>query len=543
MTEMNGGQAIVRTLKQYGVDTVFGLPGVQLDPIFDAFYDERESISVLHTRHEQAAAYMAFGYAQSTGKVGVCLVVPGPGLLNTTAALSTAYAVNAPVLCLSGQIPANSIDKGFGLLHEIPNPLDMIRSVTKWAARIDHPSDVPSLMREAFKQLRTNRPRPVELEMAMDIMNSRGEVELLAPPASYPSPDPDPELIEKAARLLAKAINPMIFVGGGIFGSEEELLRLAETLQAPVVMSSSGRGAVSDRNYLAHTIVSGRDMVSGADVVLAVGTRFFYPQRVWGINSSPVKIVRVDIDPEEIARYSEPAVGIVSDAKKALGQLIRRIEHHTGPRKSREAELMAVKERAAEVLLQFQPQASFARVIREELPEDGILVNEMTQVGYFANVGFPFYKPRTFITPGYQGTLGFGFATALGVQVGNPDRKVISINGDGGFMYNVQELSTAVQHKIPVVTIVFNDDAFGNVKRYQREKFDGRMIACDLSNPDFMKLADSFGVAGLRAKTPEDLRVAIREGFDSNHPTVIEVPVGEMPSIWPFMFSRPLPYS
>ena len=543
MTEMNGGQAIVRTLKQYGVDTVFGLPGVQLDPIFDAFYDERESISVLHTRHEQAAAYMAFGYAQSTGKVGVCLVVPGPGLLNTTAARSTAYAVNAPVLCLSGQIPANSIDKGFGLLHEIPNPLDMIRSVTKWAARIDHPSDVPSLMREAFKQLRTNRPRPVELEMAMDIMNSRGEVELLAPPASYPSPDPDPELIEKAARLLAKAINPMIFVGGGIFGSEEELLRLAETLQAPVVMSSSGRGAVSDRNYLAHTIVSGRDMVSGADVVLAVGTRFFYPQRVWGINSSPVKIVRVDIDPEEIARYSEPAVGIVSDAKKALGQLIRRIEHHTGPRKSREAELTAAKERAAEVLLQFQPQASFARVIREELPEDGILVNEMTQVGYFANVGFPFYKPRTFITPGYQGTLGFGFATALGVQVGNPDRKVISINGDGGFMYNVQELSTAVQHKIPVVTIVFNDDAFGNVKRYQREKFDGRMIACDLSNPDFMKLADSFGVAGLRAKTPEDLRVAIREGFDSNHPTVIEVPVGEMPSIWPFMFSRPLPYS
>ena len=528
---MSGGQALVRSLKNHGIDTIFGLPGVQLDATFDALHEEQDSIRVIHTRHEQACGYMAYGYAASTGKVGTMLVVPGPGLLNATAALSTAYAANAPVLALTGQIQSDLIEKGLGMLHEIPNQLEMIRSVTKWAARANHPSDVPGLVREAFKQLHTGRIRPVELEMAPDIMAMQAEVDLLDPERDYSSPEPDPDLIEQAAKLLAGSKKPAIFVGGGIFGAEEELKQLAEALEAPVVMSASGRGALSDRHYLAQNSLGGHLLWPEVDVVLAVGTRFTSPLTMWGTDDN-LKIIRVDIDPQEPAKIRKPDVGIVADSKKALSAMLESVGRHAGQRESRKDELQAVREKAYDLLFELQPQMSFVEVIRNELPDDGIFIDELTQVGYFSRMALPVYEPRSFITSGYQGTLGFGFATSLGVQVAHPDKKVLSISGDGGFMYNMQELSTAVRHKIPLVAIVFNDGAFGNVKRIQKEGYGGRTIASDLTNPDFVKLAESFGAAGLRAKSPEELGPAIREGFENNHPTLIDVPVGEMPSVW-----------
>jgi len=245
----------------------------------------------------------------------------------------------------------------------------------------------------------------------------------------------------------------------------------------------------------------------------------------------------MDIDPEEIGRNTPVAIGIEADLKAGLAELVNRVPRHNRKRPSREEELTALKERIDDLLFELQPQASYAQVIREELPEDGILVNESTQVGYWSNLGFPVYEPNTFLTSGYQGTLGYGFATALGAQVGNPDKRVVSINGDGGFMYNVQELSTAVRHGINLVTIVFNDNAYGNVRRIQKESFGGRTIASDLLNPDFVKLAESFGVEGRRAEGPEGLRAALRDALASGHPTLIEVPVGEMPSIWPIVFA------
>ncbi|MBA2452145.1 MAG: thiamine pyrophosphate-binding protein [Chloroflexia bacterium] len=531
MTTMTGGQALVRSLKSHGIDTIFGLPGVQLDATFDALHEEQDSIRVVHTRHEQATAYMAFGYAISTGKVGTCLVVPGPGLLNATAALSTAYSANAPVLCLTGQIQSDLIEKGVGMLHEIPNQLQMVQSVTKWAARIGHPGEVPSIVREAFRQLHTGRVRPVELEMAPDMMALKAEVDLLDPETSYASPEIDPDRIEKAAKLLAGAKKPAIFVGGGIFGAEKELLQLAETLQAPVIMSAGGRGAVSDRHYLGQTMLGGHLLWPEVDVALAVGTRFSAPLTTWGTDDN-LKIIRMDIDTAELNRIVEPEVGIIADSQKGLSELLQSVERHNRSRQSRQDELNAVKEKANDLLFELQPQASFTEVLREELPDDGVFVEELTQVGYFSRLGFPVYEPRTFVTSGYQGTLGYGFATALGAQVANPDKKVLSISGDGGFMYNMQELSTAVRHEIPLVAIVFRDDAFGNVKRMQKEGYDGRTIASDLTNPDFVKLAKSFGAAGLRANTPDELRGAIREGFANNHPTLIDVPVSEMPSVW-----------
>jgi acetolactate synthase-1/2/3 large subunit len=528
--QLTGGQAIVQSLKQYGVDTIFALPGVQLDNIFDALYDEQDSIRIIHPRHEQTTAYMAFGYAQATGNVGVCLVVPGPGLLNATAALSTAYAVNTPVLAISGQIQSNMIDKGYGQLHEIPDQLTMIRSVTKWAARIDSPGEAPAAVREAFKQLLTGRPRPVELEMAPDIMGAQGDVTLLEPVTSYTTSAGDPDKLEQAAKILGAAKAPVIFIGSGAVEAGPELLELAEMLQAPVVPSNGGKGVISDRHYLAQNQLVGYDLWMEADAALAIGTRFNTPPTRWGIDDE-LKTIHIDIDPEEIGRTVTPTVGVVGDARPALKELIERVGKHNGKRPSRQEELEARKAKVADQLWEVQPQASYAEVLRQELPDDGIMVTEMTQMGYYSGTAFPTYAPRTYIHCGYQGTLGFGFATALGVQVAHPDKRVVSINGDGGFMYAAQELATAVHHDIPLVTIVFVDDAFGNVKRIQKNQYGGRTIASDLHNPDFVKFAESFGAQGLKAESPEQLREAINKGYEHDGPTLIEVPIGEVPQM------------
>ncbi len=546
MDHMTGGQALVKSLKRHGVDIIFGLPGVQLDHLFNALYDERESIRFIHTRHEQASAYMAFGFAKSTGRVSVFAVVPGPGFLNTTAALSTAYACNAPVLCISGQINTSYIGRGIGLLHELPDQLAMIRGVTKWAERINHPTQVPGLVSEAFKHLATGRIRPVALEVPMDVLAMGASVELTDPITQYEQPGPDPDLIDQAARLLGRAKNPLIIAGGGIFGAEAELLALAEMLQAPVVMTRQALGCLSSRHYLALNHPAGYRLWGDADVVLGVGTRMQSQiageqtqNPPWGLDAE-LKLIRMDIDPVEINRVRRPDVGIVSDAKKGLCALVEQVAAHNSRRVSREEELKALKATIEAETGKLEPQMSYLRAIREALPEEGIFVDEITQMGHVASFAFPIYKPRTYISSGYQGTLGFGFPTALGVKLANPDKPVIAICGDGGFMYNVQELATAVLHRIPLVTIIFNDNAFGNVKRTQINRYQGNVIATDLHNPDFVRLAESFGAAAYLAKTPEELRRAILKGFDEKGPTLIEVPVADMPNPWHMIHLPPV---
>ena len=529
MAELTGGQAIIQSLKQYGVDTVFGLPGAQLDNIFDALYEERGNIRVIHTRHEQTTAYMAFGYAQATGKVGVCLVVPGPGLLNAGAGLCTAYAVNAPVLCLAGQIASDQIDGGIGALHEIRDQLGMIRHITKWAERIDAPGDSPAAVREAFKQLLTGRRGPVELEMAPDIMGLRAEVALLDPVAAWDAAPLDDDAIDQAARILGQAKYPAILVGGGGVGAGEALQNLAETLQAPVIMTPNGRGALSDRHPLALTLLGGHKVWDQIDAVIAVGTRFDRQQNDWGTADLPV--IRLDIDPTQFGRLNPPTVAIAADAARGLAALANRVGRYNSSRQSRAPEVAAAREAAADQLFELQPLAAISEVIREELPEDGIFVADITQIGAFADLGFPIYEPRTFIGAGYQGTLGYGFGAALGAQAGRPDRKVISANGDGGFMYAMPDLATAKLHKLNVVTIVFNDGAFGNVKGIQRNRYGGRHIASDLLNPDFVKLADSFDIAGRRVTTPEGLREALHEGLALDEPMLIDYVTPSLPMV------------
>ena len=532
-TALTGGQALVQSLLREGVDTIFGIPGIQLDWAYDAIHAARGQIRVIHTRHEQATAYMADGYARSTGRVGVYLVVPGPGVLNTTAALSTAFACNSKVLCLTGQIQSDLIDVGRGILHEVDDQLGMLRHVTKWAARATAPSEIPALVHEAFRQMHSGRPRPVMIEVPPDVLMASRDARLGEPLAAERSA-PDPDAIERAAELLGAAERPLIVAGGGVQVAEAwpELRRLAELLGAPVAMTYNGLGSLPASHPLAFSFIGLPRLLPEADAVLGVGSRLVqFPNR--SVAPRPgAPFIRIDVDGSQMYRGAPPTVPIVADAKLALAALVEAVERHNRQRPDRSAELAALKAEILDDINTLEPQASLGRALRDELPDDAIFVSESTQVGYWAQWGgWPAEHPRSFLTSGYQGTLGYGFPTALGAQVGNPDRRVVSINGDGGFMFNVQELATAVQHEIPLTTIVFDDGAYGNVRRIQEHQFGGRTIASDLRNPSFAKLAEVFGMQGIRAEGPDNLRAALRAAASHPGPTLIEVPVGPMPMI------------
>lgn len=528
-TGWSGAEALTEALLAQGTRTIYGLPGAQLDPFFSALYDVADRIRVVTSRHEQGAAYMALGHALATGETSVYTVVPGPGWLNASAALATAYGCNAPVVCLTGQIPSSSIGRGIGELHELPDQLAMARGVTKWAARIEHPSDAPRLLARAFEAAQRGRPRPVHLEMAPDVMMRRTRKGLVSGPVAGEPLAAEPEAIKAAVQALSVAERPLIFVGSGAIDAFLSIRELAIRLQAPVTALRRGRGIVDERSWLFQPWHAAHGLWRDADVVLAIGTRLDFPRRMWGADG--VKIVRIDVDPSEIDRLGPPTVAINADARVAVDDILAALP--SGRRVSREAELRARKQAAEDELSgSIAPQMAILRAIREALPEDGILVDELTQVGYASWCWFPSFAPRRYLSSGYQGTLGYGFPTALGAKAAKPEQAVLSIAGDGGFMFAVQELATAVQHGINLVTIVFRDNKFGNVQRIQKERYGGRVIGSDLHNPDFVDLARSFGVAAMRCESPAALTANLRGAFAADRPTLIEYPMVDVPSPW-----------
>jgi acetolactate synthase-1/2/3 large subunit len=514
------------------------VPGVQLDYAVDGLAKHADRVTYWNTRHEQATAYMADGYARTTGDVGVCMVVPGPGLLNALAGVATAYACSSRVLCIAGQIPSSAIGRGFGMLHEIPDQSRILGALTKWSGLATSPGEVPGLVHEAVRQLRSGRPQPVGLEIPPDVLQAMADVALLAPVDHDEPLVPDPDLVRRAAELLAQAERPVLYVGGGLVagGASEPLRNVAERLEAPVVMSANGRGALDDRHPLALTSLAGRQVLSEADVVLAIGTRFLNGQAQL-VLAPGTRLVLLNVEARDLGDPRQPDLAIHGDAGSGLEGMLEHL-HGLPPRASRRAELDALRTWADSVLAQIEPQYSWVRALRAAVPEDGILVNEFTQVGYVAQTAYPVYQPRSYVSPGYQGTLGYGFPTALGARVGNPDRAVLSITGDGGFGWGLAELSTARKYGIGLVTVVFNDGAYGNVRRSQMEQFEGRVLGTDLLNPDFVQLAESFGVRGARATTPGELEGLLRETLGGNdaEPVLIDVPVAAMPN--PFQFLR-----
>ena len=528
MARMTGGQALAKSLHREGVRVIFGLPGVQPYHLLDGLHAEPD-IRFITTRHEQATTYMADGYARASGDIGTALVVPGPGLQNASAGIGTAYSASSPILVVSGQIERDLIGKSRGALHEVNDQTDTIRPVTKWAARMLAAKDVPDTVREAFRQLRTGRPRPVEIEIPPEALAEEADIELREP-ADAVRPAASSDQIEAATELLASARMPIIIAGGGAVSSNASaaLVRLAELLQTPVLTTSEGKGAISDRHPLALGALRLRDdpllgYIRQCDLLLAVGSRLASP----GLTAP--KILQIDIDDEEIGRNHGNTVALLGDAKATLEALHRRLQG-AGARADRAAEIARLKRKRLEApFANLEPLASFLRAIRNAVPDDGVVISGMTQVGYYSRPWFPVYEPRTYLTSSYFGNLGYAYPTALGAKVARPDAAVVAISGDGGFLYNAQELATAVQYGINAVVVVFNDSAYGNVMRDQTNRFDGRVYGSKLHNPDFMKLADAFGARGARATTPEELEKELGTALRVEAPSLIEVPVGEMP--------------
>jgi len=525
-TPMTGGEALVRSLYQEGVRVVFGLPGVQLYGVMAALRDEPR-IRFVNTRHEQATSFMADGYARAGGGVGTALVVPGPGLLNAMSGLSTAYSASSPVLMLSGQIPRDSIGRDIGLLHEVNDQQECIRPVTKWRRRVLQVSDVPAAVREAMIQLKSGRPRPVEIEMPPETMEDEGLVELLPPAEITPAVAAARDL-DRAVELLLASRAPLIYAGGGVHlaGAHDALAQVAEHLQAGVAQSAEGKGAVSDHNTLSLGAAFWRDSalrahIHEADVVLAVGSRLAT------VSFKPgTRIVQIDADEHEIGRSHKDTLGLVGDARATLEALLERLRAASPPRPSRKSEHEALRARiAAENTM--EPNASIIKSLRAEAPDNTILVAGMTQIGYYSRPFWPVYEPRTYLSSSYSGNLGYAYPVALGAKVARPDRPVVSISGDGGFLFNAQELATAARHGINVVAVVFNDSSYGNVARDLDESWGGQYGA-ELTNPDFMKLADAYGVLGMRAKEPTEVGRLVREAIEKDRPALVEVPVGRM---------------
>jgi acetolactate synthase I/II/III large subunit len=534
MSRMTGGDAIVDGLLRHGIDTIFGLPGVQTYGLFDALARNTNRIRVINARHEQTTAYMALGYACATGRPAAYTVVPGPGVLNTSAALATAWSLNAPVLCLTGQVPSRMIGRGRGQLHELPDQLGTLRSLVKWAERIEHPTQASHLVARAFQEMLSGRRGPVALEIPLDQLPATAEITPQNPLPHHPVPVPDPEKIEALAKMLSTAKAPMIWVGGGALHASSEIRALAERIAAPVVSFRTGRGIVDDRHPLALTVAAAHRLWQETDLLLGFGTRLDTPTNRWRGNSAGVKIARIDIDPAEMRRLKVD-IGIVADTAEAARRLAEAVRPHKDP--ARLEAIARVKADVAQAIRKVQPQISFLEAIRDVLPEDGILCDEMTQTGYVSWFGFPVYGPRTLITSGFSGTLGAGFPMALGVKVAQPDRPVVALSGDGGFLFAGAELATAVQHCINLVTVLFNNSSYGNVLRDQRRLFEGRDIGAVLRNPDFQTYARSFGVPSWRVTEAGGLRLALSEALAVNSPALIEVitDIDQESSPWEFI--------
>jgi acetolactate synthase-1/2/3 large subunit len=550
---VTGGMAIVEALAANGVEVVFGLPGAQLYPLFDALQQKGDAIRTIGARHEQACGYMAFGYARSTGRPGVYAVVPGPGVLNTAAALCTAYGCCAPVLCITGQVPSAFLERGRGHLHELPDQLGTLRTLVKWAARIERPADAPAIVNEAFRQMLSGRPGPVAIEMAWDSMASSGLVEPLGVAAIPEPPTPSPMEVEAAAKLLAGARRPMIMTGSGAQHASEAVRALAEELDAPVAAFRGGRGIVAEDHALGISSYAAYKLWPETDALVAIGTRAEMPYMRWtGMMSlverpaAPPHLIRIDIDPAEMRRLV-PHAGIVADADAGTRALLAEVRGRkaqgraAGAKGQSEARsrVAAVKAEARAAIETVQPQLAYLDVIREVLPREAIFVTELSQVGFTSYFGYPVYGPRTYVTEGYQGTLGYGFPSALGVKVAHPDKPVVSVTGDGGFLFGVQELATAAQYGIALITLLFNNAAYGNVLRDQRTRYGNRVIGAALDNPDFMLLAKSFGVEGHRVASPAALAPVLRKAIRAKAPVLIEIEVAQGEEVSPWEFIHP----
>lgn len=534
MQKLTGGQAVIKALAAEGVKVVFGIPGVHNLDIYDALIDEPR-IEHFVVRHEQAASFMADGYARATGNPGVLLLITGPGLTNALTGIGQAYSDSSPLLVISSQTETALADKERGTLHELRDQLGLVRPVTLWNRRILRVQDIAPVISEAMDCLRRGRPRPIHLEIPTDVLEGTAEVEIAdqatgTAPAACLRPGPDPALIRRAAALLARANKPLIIAGGGCVSSAagDELAAVSELLQAPIVLTANGKGCVPED----HPLVLGnlgydpalRPLLTDCDGLLAVGTRFSAMNTrgfTWPV---PRNLVHFDVDAAELSRNYPAAVAVPTDAKLGLAALREALTSLvTEPRVSRAGEVTEIKAKVFPVPPAGTWENKALAAIRAALRPDDVLVNDMTMLSYAAQRFYPVLRPRTFMAPRGFGTLGFSYPAALGAQVGRPEARVLSIAGDGGFLFTGVELCTAKQYNLPVVSLIVNNQGYGVVKRNQIQRFK-RAVDVDLHTPDYIKLAEAFGVAAERIGGVDDLPAALQRAFAERRPYLIEMP-------------------
>ncbi|MGD1002302.1 MAG: biosynthetic-type acetolactate synthase large subunit [Candidatus Brocadiia bacterium] len=537
-----GSRILVETLVEEGTEVIFGYPGGAVLPLFDALYDA--PIRFVLVRHEQAAAHAADGYARATGRVGVCIATSGPGATNLTTGIATANMDSIPVIAITGQVKTHLI--GNDAFQEA-DTTGITRSITKHNYLVKDIRDLARTIKEAFYIARTGRPGPVVIDVPVDITMAELEGEpdkRIRLPGYKPRTEGHPRQIRLAAAALNEAQKPVLFVGGGVIlsNASEELRQLAETANAPVTMTLMGLGAFPGDHGLSlgmlgmHGTPAANYAVTESDLVFAVGARF--DDRVTGridAFAPSAKVVHIDVDPSSISKTVHVDIPVVGDAAQILRELLPHVRH--GAREAWHAQIAGWKQNhplsynGGDAI---KPQAVIQELCRM-VPEDTIITTEVGQNQMWTALWYTFRKPRTLLTSGGLGTMGFGFPAALGAQAAWPDRLVIDIAGDGSIQMNIQELATVVQHKLPVKVLILNNGYLGLVRQWQELFYNKRYSHSHMDNPDFVKVAEAYGARGLRVTDPKDVHRALEEMIRTEGPVFLDVVVAPEENVFPIV--------
>ncbi len=533
MVCMTGGRAVVEALIRQGVDRVFGIPGVHTMEIYDELYERRDEITHVVSRHEGGAGFMADGYARVSGRIGVCLVITGPGVTNATTALGQAYSDSSPVLLISSQNDTEHMDRDVGALHQLKDQLSVTDGCTAWTRRVLDPAEIPQAIADASEYLRTHRPQPVHIDIPTDVLEAEAEMSFDDGGRCADPFQPAPAQMKQAVEMLADAKRPLIWVGGGAAGASEEITGIAEELDAAVVMTCAGKGVVREDHPLNigsrlrgddERVV--QDFVATGDVVLVIGSELGVVDTLGGKVNLPPRMIRVDLEAPGGDKLYRPTLQIRSDARIFCQDLLRRLrefpaEEKLGAGDSYRSEIAEVQD-----ALDAHPSddgglRAIIDVMRQSLAEQDVVVCDMTMLCYRATALYPAYAPNTFLFPRGFGTLGWGLPAAIGAKMGNPGHQVVAVCGDGGLMFTVQELATAVKYRLPIAVLLMNNESYGVVDKNMCARYD-RAIGCDIVNPDFVQMAESFGARGRRLEDAAELPAALNEAFSADGPTIIE---------------------
>jgi len=527
MPGRSGAQTLVESLVAEGVRTLFGIPGVDTLSVYDAFLDHPQ-IRAINVRHEQAAVYMADGFYRASGEVGVALTSGGPGALNTMTAMNTAFNDSSAVLHVTNDNPAHVRRKGRGYFHDIVDQFGMFRPVCDFAQQASLPAEIPPAVHAAMLALRSRRPRPALVEIAGDAFKEDTDAPI-PPAAQGRRRQPDQADVARAAELIAKAKRPIVWAGGGVIAGDASagLVRLAETLGAPILSSQTGKSAVPGDhplyvgNWMNERPVRG--LLADSDLLVAVGTRFsYFPTGGWSL-SLPATIVQIDLDPAEIGRNYRVAAGVVGDAAVGLDSLSTELDRIGYARPAdRAADVAALNQTIAEAVGN-SVELDVLDQIRKALPADGMIFNDPTTIVFWARSWWKCYAPRTWFVPSGFGTLGFALPSAIGAAIAKPGTPSLAIIGDAGVMFTIQDLMTAVEHRIPVIVLVFNDKGYGVERRHQDHLY-GRRSGVDLLPPDFVALARAFGAKGVRVDNIGDVGATLKSALGEAGPVLIEAP-------------------